>query len=135
MKKVILSALVLAFLLAVAGCGGSGGGGGQEESYVMDEPMPAGAEGAHQIDLTFTKYDIDPDEITVKAGEKVLFVIENVDDVEDHNMVGSDINVKEMMVHPGQTVRRLWTAYDQPGEYVIGCTIHPEIRMKVMIEP
>ncbi len=124
-----LIVLVLVGLLLVA-CGGSG----SSAQVVMDEPVPAGAEGAHIIELTFSPENIKPDNITLKAGEKVLFVIKNTDPKEDHNLVGTDVNLKEILVKPGQTVRRLWTAPSKTGEFPVGCTIHPEIRMKFNIQ-
>jgi len=42
--------------------------------------------------------------------------------------------MKEMLVIPGQTIRRTWTAYDVPGEYRAGCTIHSWIDMTIVIE-
>lgn len=134
MKQIVLAALVLTLLLVMAGCGGGGG-----EEYVMDEPVPPGADDALVVDLEFTAEEIVPNTVTVPAGSKVLFVIYNSDTKEgdlneDHNLVSPDIGLKEIVVHPGQTVRRLWTAYDQPGSYRVGCTIHPWIDMTIDIE-
>lgn len=136
MKRIVPLTLVLTLLLAMAGCGGGGGGG---EEYVMDEPVPAGAEDAFVVELEFTADEIVPTVVTIPAGAKVLFVIYNSDTKEgdlneDHNLVSPDIGLKEILVRPGQRVRRLWTAYDQPGTYRVGCTIHSWIDMTIVIE-
>lgn len=135
MKQIILLTLVLTLLLALTGCGG----GGREEEYVMDEPVPPGAEDAFVVELEFTVEEIIPNTVTIPAGAETLFVIYNSDTKEgdlneDHNLVSPDIGLKEIVVHPGQRVRRLWTAYDQPGTYRVGCTIHPWIDMTIVIE-
>lgn len=130
-KFVVIVSLALLLLFALIGCGSGGSSGGP---IVMDEPVPAGAEGAHIVELTFSPEDIKPDTIALKAGEKVLFVIKNTDPKEDHNLVGTDVSLKEIIVHPGQTVRRLWTASSKNGNFAVGCTIHPEIRMKFNIQ-
>ncbi len=125
MKKLI--ALLVLGTLVLLGVACSGG----QAPVVMDEPVPAGAEGAKIVELTFSPEDIKPANVTLKAGEKVLFVIKNTDPKEDHNLVGTDVSLKEILVKPGQTVRRLWTAPSKTGEFPVGCTIHPEIRMKM----
>ncbi len=130
MRCTVLIVLTALALLAVA-CSGGGSSGG---AVVMDEPVPAGAEGAQIVNLEFSPTDIKPALVEVKAGAKVLFVIKNTDTKDDHNLVGADINLKEILVVPGQTVRRLWTAPNKTGEFPAGCTIHPEIRMKFNIK-
>lgn len=133
MKKLLYILAVLLLAAVLTAC--SSGGGGEE--IIMDEPVPAGAEDAMVIELDFTADEIIPETVTIPAGEKVLFVITNTDTVdlnEDHNLVGPDIGLQEILVVPGQTARRLWTAYDVPGEYRVGCTIHPWIDMTIIIE-
>jgi plastocyanin len=135
MKKMfIISALLLASFVLVA-CGDKAG----SDEIVMDEPVPAGGEDAMVVELEFTVDEIIPSQVTIPAGQKVLFVIYNSDTKEgdlneDHNLVAPDIGMKEMIVVPGQTIRRLWTAYDVPGEYRAGCTIHSWIDMSIVIE-
>ena len=124
---IVLAVLVVMALL-VAGCGSS------KPPVVMDEPVPSGAEGAQVVNLTFSSTDITPSPVKVKAGQKVLFVIKNTDTKEDHNVVSPELGIKEILVVPGQTVRRLWTPNLKPGEYNSGCTIHPDIRMKFIVE-
>ena len=136
MKKTItISMLILAGFMLLAACGGGGGG----DETIVDEPVPAGAEDAMVIELEFTVDEIIPHTVTIPAGQKVLFVIYNSDTKEgdlneDHNLVAPDIGLQEMIVLPGQTIRRLWTAYDVPGEYRAGCTIHSWIDMTIVIE-
>ena len=136
MKKTItISMLLLAGFILLAACGGGGGG----DEIIIDEPVPAGAEDAMVIELEFTVDEIIPHTVTIPAGQKVLFVIYNSDTKEgdlneDHNLVAPDIGLQEMIVLPGQTIRRLWTADDVPGEYRAGCTIHSWIDMTIVIE-
>ncbi|MBT7071127.1 MAG: hypothetical protein HN975_09595 [Anaerolineae bacterium] len=135
MKKTItISMLLLAGFMLLVACGGGGG-----DEIIMDEPVPSGAEDAMVIELEFTVDEIIPHTVTIPAGQKVLFVIYNSDTKEgdlneDHNLVAPDIGLQEMIVLPGQTIRRLWTAYDVPGEYRAGCTIHSWIDMTIVIE-
>ena len=134
MKKFVLIGLLLLSIFALAACGGGNGGAYPDEDYVMDEPMPSGAEDAHKIELVFTPETINPNEVKMKAGEEVLFVIKNTDEEEDHNFLDPDGGLDEILVHPGQTVRRLWTAPDKPGVYEPNCAIHPWIRMTFVVE-
>ncbi|MBI4789198.1 MAG: cupredoxin domain-containing protein [Chloroflexi bacterium] len=128
MRAAFLVIILVIIALSSVACGGG------QAPVVMDEPVPAGAEGAKIVELTFSSADITPDKVSIKAGEKVLFVIKNTDKQDDHNLVGTDIGLKEILVKPGQTVRRLWTAPAKTGEFPSGCTIHPEIRMKFNLQ-
>lgn len=128
MRKLFLLVAILVVMVLAVGCGSS------KPAVVMDEPVPAGAEGAQTVNLSFNTTDIVPGTIKVKAGQKVLFVIKNTDPKEDHNLVSPETGIKEILVVPNQTARRLWTPTAKPGEYNAGCTIHPDIRMKIVIE-
>ncbi|MBI5300806.1 MAG: cupredoxin domain-containing protein [Chloroflexi bacterium] len=128
MRKLILLVAVLVVTMLVVACGSS------KPAVVMDEPVPAGADGAQIVNLSFNTTDISPATVTVKAGQKVLFVVKNTDPKEDHNVVSQDLGIKEILVVPGQTARRLWTPTAKPGEYPTGCTIHPDIRMKIVVQ-
>jgi plastocyanin len=104
----------------------------------MDEPMPRGGEKAFLVELEFSAEEIIPNHITIPAGEKILFVVYNSDTSgdmnEDHNLVSPDLGLREILVVPGQTVRRIWDGYDEPGTYKVGCTIHPWIVMEITVE-
>jgi len=129
MRKLIVLVAVVAMMMLLVACGGS-----SKPPVVMDEPVPAGAEGAQVVELLFNTKDIVPATVTVKTGQKVLFVIKNTDPKEDHNLVSQDLGIKEILVVPGQTARRLWTPTAKAGDYNAGCTIHPDIRMKFVIQ-
>jgi len=129
MRKLIVLVAVVAMMMLLVACGGS-----SKPPVVMDEPVPAGAEGAQVVELLFNTKDIVPATVTVKTGQKVLFVIKNTDPKEDHNLVSQDLGIKEILVVPGQTARRLWTPTAKAGDYNAGCTIHPYIRMKFVIQ-
>lgn len=135
MKKVFLISMMVLSGILLAACGGGGGG----DEIIMDEPMPAGAEDAFLVELEFTAEEIVPNKITIPAGQEILFVVYNSDTKEgdlneDHNLVGPDLGLREILVVPGQTVRRLWDGYDDPGTYTVGCTIHPWIIMEITVE-
>ena len=134
-KLFVLFVLLAVVVLSLAACGGGSPAG---DEIVMDEPVPAGAEDAMLVELEFTVDEIVPNHVSIPAGQDVLFVIYNSDTEEgdlneDHNLVAPDIGLQEMLVVPGQTIRRTWTAYDQPGEYRAGCTIHSWIDMTIEI--
>lgn len=137
MKRLALILLGLLLAMTLTACGG----GSQEADipeagvdYVLDEPVPEGAEDARVIELDFTTKTIEPNTVTMKAGEKILFVIKNTDPDGEHNFLDAASGLPEIMVYPNQTVRRLWNAPTQPGEYEPMCTIHPWIKMKFIVE-
>ncbi|HHW06891.1 MAG TPA: hypothetical protein GXX34_05070 [Clostridia bacterium] len=139
MKRLLVLLLCLLVALTMTACGG----GNQDEvadapeagvDYVLDEPVPEGAEDARVIELEFTPQTIIPNEVTMKTGEKILFVIKNTDPDGEHNFLDAASGLPEILVYPSQTVRRLWTAPTTPGEYEPTCTIHPWIKMKFIVE-
>ncbi|MBI5650327.1 MAG: cupredoxin domain-containing protein [Chloroflexi bacterium] len=128
MRKLIVCVAIVAVMLFIVGCASS------KPPAVMDEPVPAGSEGAQVVELLFNTKDIVPATVNIKAGSKVLFVVKNTDPKEDHNLVSTDLSLKEILVVPNQTARRLWTVPSKTGEFNVGCTIHPDIRMKFVIQ-
>lgn len=96
--------------------------------------ITASASEGRPIELTFTPETIEPNEITMKAGEKVLFIIKNTDDEGDHNFLSADAELPEILVGPEKTVQYSWTAPTTPGTYGAMCTIHPWIKMTFVVE-
>lgn len=137
MKRLLIILLGLLLVVTLTGCGGSQDQGELSEAeldYVLDEPVPEGAEDARVIELDFTTKTIEPNTVSMKAGEKILFVIKNTDPEGEHNFLDAAAGLPEIIVYPNQTVRRLWTAPAEPGEYEPMCTIHPWIKMKFIVE-
>lgn len=106
----------------------------EAQVIIMNEPLPAEAGDARQIQLEFDPDTIIPNEITLGAAEQVVWVITNTDKDEDHTFIDYEAGLTETVVVPGQTVRRLWTAPTTPGKYEPYCTIHPWIRMVLIVE-
>jgi plastocyanin len=136
MKKVFILLIVFLAVMMLAACGGNNA---VENDVTMNEPVPVGAEDAFVVELEFSEQEIIPDRITIPGDTDILFVIYNSDTNEgglneDHNLVGPEIGLTEILVIPGQTVRRLWHSFGEPGEYRVGCTIHPWIQMTIVIE-
>jgi hypothetical protein len=134
MKRLVITSSLLIIAIILSACGG-----GKSEEIIMDEPIPPGGENAYKVELEFSADEIIPNIVTIPADTDILLVIYNSDTKpgdlnEDHNLVGPDIGLNEIIVRPGQTVRRLWHSYDVPGEYRIGCTIHPWIDMTIIIQ-
>lgn len=129
LKKLIVLGIIIILSLALFGCGGN-----KASEVIMDEPVPSGAGDARHIELEFDPDTIIPNEVTIKAGEKILWVLTNTDDEEDHNFIEYEAGIDEILVVPGQTVRRLWTATNTPGTYEPYCAIHPWIRMTLIVE-
>jgi plastocyanin len=92
--------------------------------------VPAGAEATVTIrDRAFT-----PDSITVTAGTTVSWV--NEDDAGHTITHGEDGAPGEGVLFDeplsaGQTVT---FTFDEPGEYPVTCTIHPDMQMVVIVE-
>ncbi len=134
MKKgltlLMIIAAVIILSVSLTGCGAPT----VDKNFVMDEPAPSGASDAREIKLDFTSEKINPNSVEMKPSEKVMFTIHNTDPKEDHNFLDPDSGLKEIVVHPGQTVRRLWTAPTKPGTYYPSCAIHPWIKMTFVVK-
>ena len=134
MKKGLISLLTILTIIlmsvSLSGCGAST----SSKNVVVDEPAPSGSSDAREIKLDFTAETINPNTVEMKSGEKVMFTIKNTDKKEDHNFLDPDGGLKEIVVHPGQTVRRLWTAPSKSGTYYPACAIHPWIKMTFVVK-
>lgn len=88
---------------------------------------PAAAGDAQVINITLTIYDMQPPEVTVKAGSKVHFVFKNTD-TEEHDVVSAAGKLKSILVPGGKTVEADWSVPETPGTFEAICTIHREIK-------
>lgn len=88
---------------------------------------PPTAGDAQVINITLTIYDMQPSEVTVKAGSKVHFVFKNTD-TEEHDVVSAAAKLKSILVPGGKTVEADWSVPETPGTFEAICTIHREIK-------
>lgn len=88
---------------------------------------PAASGAVETIEIRLTPTDMVPNEITVKVGAKVHFVLTNTDKTEEHNLVSAKAKLKEILVAPKATVEADWVAPTTPGDFEVPCSIHREI--------
>ena len=117
------AALIISIGLLALACGGGGdGGNGGNEGDSMS------------IDVTMGDNFYEPNEFTVKRGQKLTLNLKN-DGIAVHNMrvAGADneYNTDDDalsdpdQLSPGDTGTLEWTAPDQAGEIDLRCEFHP----------
>lgn len=79
---------------------------------------PSGAVTGGEIEVTLKEHTF-PEEIRVKAGAKVVFVITNLG-TETHSFEAPDFKLYKE-IKSGQTDRLEWTVPDQKGSWDVGC--------------
>ncbi|RJQ45198.1 MAG: hypothetical protein C4534_05220 [Gaiellales bacterium] len=102
---------------ALAACGG--------EKEEATGPVATG--GAAQVEMKDISYA--PEDVTVKAGQKVLWV--NNDPV-GHTVTDESGRFDSGVIGGGgETFEQV---YDEPGTYAYHCTIHPTMKGTVIVE-
>jgi uncharacterized cupredoxin-like copper-binding protein len=116
MKRILFTCVLLAFSIALAGCGGK---------------------GSTTIDLTMTDFLFEPSEFTVPAGKEITVNATNNGAVEHEFVIfklGTDAGEEfgdedeeniywEVEVLPGEATTTTFTAPSEPGEYFVTCGI------------
>ena len=118
------------------GSGGMMGGGGGYGQYVPvtptapvgATPVPVGAE----ILITASDYRFKPDQITVKPGETVRFVVTNRDGTL-HNLIGQEAGIPYLDLPARSTQTLTWTAPLQTGTYTAVCTLHAGMSLSIVV--
>jgi len=109
----------LAFaLVLLAGCGG-----------------PAGRQIGVQASSGAGKMSFTPAQVSVKAGEQVVFVVKNTD-IEDHEFESDDLGFGEVTIPAGAFRRVPMTAPKTPGRYEVVCDLpgHKEAGMVMRVD-
>lgn len=121
------------------GNGMMGGGmmnGGYGQSAPTAEPTPFGATPApvdEEIQIAALNVRFSPTQITVKPGETVRFVVTN-NDPYLHNFGSGEAAIPFVSL-PGNTTQTVtWTAPTTKGAYTALCTLHPGMRLTIVIE-
>ncbi len=90
-----------------------------------------------EIRINASEFTFEPNEVRVKAGEAVRFVIVNTGAV-DHEFESDDAHITEVTIPPGRQRVVRWTAPARSGEYSFVCDIsgHREAGMtgKIIVE-
>lgn len=129
-RRVLGLVTVLALALLLAACGG---GGGQQTSSSSSGGQTGGtatstAGNVREITVVMDDFSFEPQEIRVKSGERVKFVIRNEGSVA-HDWHVDALNLSTPLVAAGQTATYEFTAgaagtYDsycaEPGHEVLG---------------
>jgi cytochrome c oxidase subunit II len=132
MKRIgtVAACAVLAFTLAACG-GNNGNNAANEPAASNDAAANNGAAAGNVVNLTATNYKFDQEVYKVKAGE-VTFNLNNAEGI--HGVKISNTDVKLNNDTTTQTV-----TLDNPGEYVIECSIpcgpgHVKMKAKLVVE-
>jgi|GEM_PF-1452540 len=83
-----------------------------------------------QIDIRGSEFRMQPDSVTVQAGQPVVIVFHN-DGVLSHNLVIDALGLKTKTIHTGATTRLSFTP-QKSGRYVFRCSVpgHTEAGMR-----
>lgn len=88
------------------------------------------------ITVTAKEFKFEPNEITVKKGQKVTLVFKNTG-VITHNLAIDVLKLKTETIHAGETTELHFTA-DKQGEYIFKCAVpgHMQAGMtgKIIVE-
>jgi plastocyanin len=113
-----VTALALALVLPLAGCGGGDDDdGGDSAASEQEQERPSGP----TTDITARDFAFDPSEVTLAAGREVTIVLTNEDDAE-HNITVEDLDVDED-AEGGQTGQA--TITPDAGSFDFQCKYHP----------
>lgn len=126
-----VAVLLAAALAALTGCGRS-----------PESGAASAGSGAREIRIVARedggKMYFEPAAITVKAGERVVFVVEN-QGTQDHEFEGEEAGIEEIVVPPGKSRKLEWAAPNKAGEYEFVCDLpgHKEAGMvgKIQVTP
>lgn len=90
----------------------------------------AGAAFADEVSVTQKKKTFLPGEVTVKAGDTIVF--HNEDNI-THNMFSRSENFEFNLKiqKPGEDLRQ---SFDTPGQAIVRCAIHPKMKLVVKVE-
>jgi plastocyanin len=114
----LIVALVVTILVLVAGCGGGG------TSSTSSQTTPSGA-----AQITMKNIAFSPTAVTVKVGQTVTWTNE---DSAQHDVVANDGTFKSDLLSQGQTFSFTFT---KAGSYAFYCSIHPQMKGTITVQP
>ncbi|MBI4295984.1 MAG: cupredoxin domain-containing protein [Chloroflexi bacterium] len=139
-----MTAVALSVALVLSACGGGSGSRANPalQSKTTAPPAAVGAPSSGAVTggeigviLNENKF---PEEIRVKVGAKVVFVITNRGN-ESHTFEAPDLELYKE-IQPGDTARIQWTVPDKKGSWDVGCFLtapagaHDDMEGQLIIE-
>jgi len=120
-KRRIWSALAVLLVLAVllTGCGGGGGSRQQSQAPSSSGSTTTSQAATREITIVLSDFKFEPEEITVKRGERVRLTLQNKGTVA-HDWTVRDLNLASPRVQPGQTATYEFTV-DRVGTFTSVC--------------
>jgi plastocyanin len=136
----LVTALVFGLMLAVwvAGCGSGGGtsgttgassgGAGSTAGAGSGESNTTGVSGA-AVTIAMKDIQFVPTDVTIKAGQTVAWVN---DESVQHDVVETNGLFKSPLLTKGQSFT---FTFKDPGSYPFYCSIHPQMKGTVTVQP
>ena len=101
---------------------------------IASTPIGATAEPVdREILISAANFRFAPDQVIVKPGEKVRFVIANQDNAL-HNFVVQDAGLPYFPLPAGATQSIVWTAPAKASIYTAACTFHAGMSMSIVVK-
>ena len=123
--------LCLASFVVLAGCGG----GGTSATTASTGSTPGTSSGATGTSapaaatIVMKNISFDPADLTIKVGQTVTWVNQ---DAPQHDVVANDGSFKSDLLDKGQTFSFTFT---KAGTYPFYCSIHPQMKGTVTVQP
>ena len=101
---------------------------------IIPTPIGATAEPVdREIQIQATNFRFAPDQVVVKPGETVRFVIANQDSVL-HNFVVQDTDLPYLPLPASATRSIVWTAPAKASTYTATCTFHAGMSLSIVVK-
>jgi len=97
---------------------------------VLWQPEPTGEDSVHHADLYH--HGFEPAAIHVHPGDQLVLTNED-EDVHALSVVGHEEVLQDEIVEPDTSFAFIVPAFLAPGEYSLICTVHPEMRARMVV--
>lgn len=95
---------------------------------LVDEPAMA----VETVDVKLHHHSFLPGVVTVHPGDRVIFHNED-SDLHSVILIDHEDVLRESFVEPGQTFIFMVPETVKPGDYVLGCTIHVDMKARFVV--
>ncbi|QKW10460.1 cupredoxin domain-containing protein [Streptomyces sp. NA04227] len=124
LRRILALAACLPLSLTLASCSDDGDSGGDGGAYRTSPPPSKSAPASEKTRITIKNFTFEPDDLTVRPGQKVTVVNE---DSTSHTVTATgDKAFDTGTIDAGETAT--FTAPDKAGKYAYLCTIHQQMK-------